>query len=93
LFGEIELSKSLLLKALHSLDEDTGNNAEIASLAKARISQTAHLATTEAVQMHGGIGMTDEFDIGFFLKRWRILDSLYGNRYFHMDRFARCRGY
>jgi alkylation response protein AidB-like acyl-CoA dehydrogenase len=90
LFGEIELSKSLVLKALQSLDENTGNCAEIASLAKAKVSQTAHLATTEAIQMHGGIGMTDDFEIGFFLKRWRILDTLYGDRYFHLDRFARC---
>ena len=93
LFGEIELSKSLVLKALHALDEDSEDCAEIASLAKAKVSQTAHLATTEGVQMHGGIGMTDDFEIGFFLKRWRILDTQYGNQYFHRDRFARCRGY
>jgi alkylation response protein AidB-like acyl-CoA dehydrogenase len=93
LFGEIELSKSLVLKALQSLDENTADCAEIASLAKAKVGSTAYLATTEAIQMHGGIGMTDDFEIGFFMKRWRILDTLYGDRYFHLDRFARCRGY
>jgi len=93
LFGEIELSKSLVLKALQSLDENPADCAEIASLAKAKVGSTACLATAEAVQMHGGIGMTDEFEIGFFMKRWRILDTLYGDRYFHLDRFARCRGY
>ncbi len=93
LYGEIEMCKSLVLKALQSLDENTGRMAELASLCKAKMSEIAHLATTEAVQMHGGIGMTDEFDIGFFLKRCQILQSLYGDSYFHLDRFARQRGY
>ena len=93
LFGEIEMCKSLVLKALQTLDEDDGDCAELASMTKAKLSETTHLATTEAIQMHGGIGMTDEFDIGFFLKRYRILETLYGDRYFHLDRFARERGY
>lgn len=93
LFGEIELCKSLVLKALQSLDENPKNCGEIASLTKAKLSETAHTASTEAIQMHGGIGMTDQFDIGFFLKRCRILEVLYGDRYFHLDRFARLRGY
>lgn len=93
LFGEIEMCKSLVLKALQMLDEGTENCAELASLTKAKLSETAHLATAEAIQMHGGIGMTDDFDIGFFLKRCRILETLYGDRYFHLDRFARQRGY
>ena len=93
LFGEIELCKSLVLKALQRLDEDSGQCAELASMTKAKLSETAHKAATEAIQMHGGIGMTDDFDIGFFLKRCRILETLYGDRYFHLDRFARQRGY
>jgi alkylation response protein AidB-like acyl-CoA dehydrogenase len=93
LFGEIEMCKSLVLKALQTLDEGSGECAELASMTKAKVSETTHKATTEAVQMHGGIGMTDEFDIGFFLKRCRILETLYGDRHFHLDRFARQRGY
>jgi len=93
LFGEIELCKSLVLKALQALDTDIEDCAELASLAKAKLSETAHLATTEAIQMHGGIGMTDDFDIGFFLKRYRILETAFGDRYFHLDRYARLRGY
>jgi alkylation response protein AidB-like acyl-CoA dehydrogenase len=93
MFGEIEMGKSLVLKALQTLDEGDEDCAETASLTKARLSETAHAAAAEAVQMHGGIGMTDDFDIGFFLKRCRILESLYGDRYFHLDRFARLRGY
>jgi len=93
LFGEIEMCKSLVLKALQTLDESDASCAELASLAKAKLSETTHSATTEAIQMHGGIGMTDDFDIGFFIKRYRVLETLYGDRYFHLDRFARLRGY
>ena len=87
------MCKSVTLKALQLLDEDGSDVAEMASLAKAKLGETARLATAEAIQMHGGIGMTDEFDIGFYLKRWRILEAQYGDRYYHLDRFARLRGY
>lgn len=93
LHAEIELSKSVVLKALHTLDEGGDDYAELASLVKAKLSTTAHKAATEAIQMHGGIGMTDDFDIGFFLKRCRVLETLYGDRNYHLDRFARLRGY
>jgi len=93
LFAEIELSKSVVLKALQTLDEGQSDWAELASLAKAKLSATAHRAATEAIQMHGGIGMTDDFDIGFYLKRCKILETLYGDRNFHLDRYARLRGY
>jgi len=87
------MSKSVVLKALHALDEGADDCAELASLVKAKLSTTAHKAATEAIQMHGGIGMTDDFDIGFFLKRCRVLETLYGDRNYHLDRFARLRGY
>jgi alkylation response protein AidB-like acyl-CoA dehydrogenase len=93
LHAEIEMSKSVVLKALQALDEGAEDFAELASLAKAKLSTTAHKAATEAIQMHGGIGVTDDFDIGFFLKRCRILETLYGDRNFHLDRYARLRGY
>jgi len=93
LFGEIEMCKSLVLKALQTLDGPGGITPELASMTKAKLIATAHRAATEAIQMHGGVGMTDEFDIGFFLKRCRVLESIYGDRYFHLDRFARQRGY
>jgi alkylation response protein AidB-like acyl-CoA dehydrogenase len=92
-YTEIELGKSVVLGALQELDAGVEDSAGTASLAKARLSATAHLAATEAIQMHGGIGMTDDFDIGFFLKRCRILETLYGDRHFHRDRYARLRGY
>ena len=93
LYSEIEMCKSLVIKVLQTLDEKADGDAELVSLTKSKLSETARLATTEAIQMHGGIGMTDEFDIGFFLKRCRILESLYGDSYYHLDRFSRLRGY
>ena len=93
LYAEIELCKSLVIKALQTLDEQPGGDAELISATKAKLCETAHTAANEAIQMHGGIGMTDEFDIGFFLKRCQILESLYGDRYYHTERFAKLRNY
>jgi len=93
LYADIELCKSLVLKALQTLDESPDGDAELVSATKAKLCEAAHTAANEAIQMHGGIGMTDEFDIGFFLKRCQILEALYGDRYFHNDRYARLRGY
>ena len=93
LFGEIEICKSLVLHALQQLDADAGGTSERASMTKAKIADTAIRVTAEAIQMHGGIGMTDQFDIGFFYKRARILETMLGGRYYHLDRYARRRGY
>ena len=98
LYGEIEMCRSLVLHALQQLDAGdprlTGTAlAELASRCKAKVAETAMKVCEEAIQMHGGIGMTDEFDIGFFYKRARILETLFGDRHYHLDRFARLRGY
>ena len=93
LFGEIDSCRSLVLHALHILDEGDSGWAEAASMTKAKLGETAHLAAAEAIQMHGGIGMTDDVDIGFFLKRCRFLEMMYGDNHYHLDRFARGRGY
>lgn len=93
LFVEIEMCKSLVIKALHELDANADGLPELASLTKAKLGETVNRVTAEAIQLHGGIGMTDDFDIGFFFKRGQILDNLYGNAYFHLDRYARLRGY
>jgi acyl-CoA dehydrogenase len=93
MFGEIEQASSLVLNALQKMDAGKIGWAELASLTKARVSAVAHNVAADAIQMHGGIGMTDEFDIGFFLKRCQILETHLGDRYFHEDRFATQRGY
>ncbi len=93
LFSEIELAKSVLLKLLQSLDEGSDNVSLLASVAKAKVSEVATLATNEGVQLHGGIGMTDELDIGFFIKRARVAEQLLGDQRFHINRFAALSGY
>lgn len=92
LFTRIELMRSAVEGALEALDSG-GDVREAASLAKAMASETAHLVTNEAIQLHGGVGMTDEFDIGFYLKRSRILEQQWGNAAFHRERWARLNGY
>jgi acyl-CoA dehydrogenase len=93
LYSEIELMKSVVLRALQDLDESFGMAAVTCSLAKAKAGEVAKLASQEAVQMHGGIGMTDEFDIGFYMKRIRVAQEMFGDANFHADRIARLRGY
>jgi alkylation response protein AidB-like acyl-CoA dehydrogenase len=93
LYTEIEITRAIVLKALQTLDTDFDNADAIVAAAKARAGTTATLAAQEAVQMHGGIGMTDEFDIGFFLKRVRVGQELFGDSNYHADQLARLRSY
>jgi len=93
LFSELELTKSVVLKALMAADTDDPSFPVLASIAKAKACKTAELATNEAIQMHGGIGMTDEMDIGFYIKRARSLQALLGDYNHHADRYARLRGF
>ena len=94
-FCEIELAQSCVLEALTALDEgrDREEIAKLASLAKAKAGEACGLAAREGIQMHGGIGMTDEFDIGFFLKRAAVCEQTLGDRNFHLARYAALDGY
>jgi alkylation response protein AidB-like acyl-CoA dehydrogenase len=93
LFCEIELLRSVALRALQALDAQESGAAQLVCLAKGRASEIARVATNEAVQMHGGIGMTDEFDIGFFMKRARAAAETFGDQFYHTDRYAQISGY
>jgi alkylation response protein AidB-like acyl-CoA dehydrogenase len=93
LFCELEVTRSAVMKALATLDESFDQAGLVVSAAKARAGRSAALAVQEGVQMHGGIGMTDEFDIGLFMKRVRVCDELFGDANFHADRLARLGGY
>lgn len=93
LYSEIELVKSVVLKSLQDLDHNFGMAGVTCSLAKAKASEVAKLASQEAVQMHGGIGMTDEYDIGFYMKRIRVAQEMFGDNAFHIDRLAQMRGF
>jgi len=93
LFIEIELSRSAVMAAARAIDAQSADAAQLVSLAKARLSDAYCLVANEAVQLHGGIGMTDEHDIGFFLKRARASEMTYGDAAYHRDRFAALGGY
>jgi alkylation response protein AidB-like acyl-CoA dehydrogenase len=93
LFVEIELAKSVVMAATRAIDEGSPDAARIVSLAKARCSDAYMLAANEAVQMFGGVGMTDEYDVGFYLKRARATELTFGDAAFHRDRWARLKGY
>ena len=93
LFIEIELSRSTLMAAARAVDEGAPAAKSLVSLAKARCSEAYVRVANEAVQMHGGIGMTDEHDIGFYMKRARVAATTFGDASFHRDRWARLASY
>lgn len=93
LFAELELARSIVLRALQAVDAGAADLPLLASAAKAKLCEVAKTASNEGIQMHGGIGMTDEYDIGLYLKRARVLQHLMGDYYYHLDRFARLDGY
>jgi alkylation response protein AidB-like acyl-CoA dehydrogenase len=93
MFTDLELSRSAVEAALAAIDADSPDVPELVSLAKAKMGDTYHLVSNEMVQMHGGIGMTDAHDAGFYLKRARAAEAAFGNQAYHRDRYARINGY
>jgi alkylation response protein AidB-like acyl-CoA dehydrogenase len=93
LFVEIELTRSAVMAAARAVDDGVPQARELVSVAKARASDALAQVANEAVQMHGGIGMTDEHDIGFFLKRAKVAELTFGDAAFHRARFASLRGF
>ena len=91
--AELELARSIILQALATVDDAPEQMPLLASLAKARLNELVKLVTNEAVQMHGGIGVTDELEIGFFLKRARVAVQVFGDTGYHKDRYATLCGY
>ena len=93
LYSEIELARSAMLAALTALDADAPDAAMAVAMAKAKIGSVAKLTSQEGVQMHGGVGMTDEYDIGLYMKRIRVLQELFGDAAYHMEQIAQARGF
>ncbi|MEP2717824.1 acyl-CoA dehydrogenase family protein [Pseudophaeobacter sp.] len=93
LWCEIELTHSAVLNAGRILDESPEEAALAVSVAKARASDTAQKSVQEGVQMHGGIGMTDAFDMGFYMKRARVAAEWLGDYGYHAGRVAQLRGF
>lgn len=93
LYSEMEIARSAVVGALTALDEGDENAAQYCAMAKAKLGSVAKLASQEGVQMHGGVGMTDEYDIGLFMKRIRVLQELMGDAHYHMNEFAEANAY
>jgi alkylation response protein AidB-like acyl-CoA dehydrogenase len=93
LYGEMETARSVVLKAQNFLDDGDARAEMYVAAAKAKAGLACNLSVREGVQMHGGIGMTDEYDIGLYMKRDRSLNEFFGDAYFHADRVAKLNGY
>jgi alkylation response protein AidB-like acyl-CoA dehydrogenase len=93
LFSSMELSRSCMEAALQAIDNGDGNIAELASLSKAKMGAFLHEMSNQLIQIHGGIGMTDEFDAGLYLKRARVLEAAFGNQAYHRNRYATLLGF
>lgn len=92
LLGELELARSAVRGALAAADSASEEAAQLASLAKALAGKVFRHAAREMIQMHGGIGMTDEHDAGLYLKRAQVADLTLGDVAFHRERYARLAG-
>ncbi len=93
LYTELEIARSAVLAALSALDGNDPKAEIYCAMAKAKLGSVAKLASQEGVQMFGGVGMTDEYDIGLFMKRIRVLQELFGDAHYHMDGFAKANNY
>jgi alkylation response protein AidB-like acyl-CoA dehydrogenase len=93
MFTELELMRSAVEGALEAIDANRSDVDQAVSLAKGLAGDTLHLVSREMIQLHGGIGMTDEHDAGFYIKRAQMLETMWGNAAFHRERFARLNGY
>jgi acyl-CoA dehydrogenase len=93
LYVEIEIARAAVLKALQALDADPAHAAAAVAVAKAKAGTVATLAVQEGVQMHGGMGMTDQFDIGLFMKRARVCQERFGDANYHAEQLARLKQY
>jgi alkylation response protein AidB-like acyl-CoA dehydrogenase len=93
MFTDLELARSAVEAALAAIDAGSPDVPELVSLAKAKMGDVFHLVSNEMVQMHGGIGMTDAHDAGFYMKRARAAEAAYGSQSYHRDRYAKIQGY
>ncbi|TCJ37096.1 acyl-CoA dehydrogenase family protein [Frankia sp. BMG5.11] len=92
LFGDLAMMRSAVEGGLEALDGGYGI-PRAATVAKAEANRVLHTMSREGIQLHGGIGMTDEYDVGFFLKRARVLEASWGSTGYLKNRFATLAGY
>lgn len=93
MYMELELARSVVEAALLAIDAGSPDVPRLVSAAKAKMGDVFHLVSLEMIQMHGGIGMTDAHDAGFYMKRARAAEASYGNQAYHRERYARLSGF
>jgi len=93
MYCEIQICKSLVIKALQAIDTDSPMLPYMASMTKSKVGETLQLVTNEGIQLFAGIGMTDDEEIGFFMKRARVAQQTFGDYNYHLDRFASLSGF
>ncbi len=90
-YAHLQLARSAVMAGLAAMDDpalDAAARARMASLAKWKAGDAAHRISREAVQMHGGMGVTDELDVGLYLKRIRVAQASLGDGDFHVQRYG-----
>ena len=93
LFSNMELARSCAEAALQAIDDEKENASQLCSMSMVKVGDFLHEMSNQLIQIHGGIGMTDEFNAGFYLKRARVLEALFGNQAYHRDRYATLMGF
>ena len=93
LFSNMELARSCAEAALQAIDNEKENASQLCSMSMVKVGDFLHEMSNQLIQIHGGIGMTDEFNAGFYLKRARVLEALFGNQAYHRDRYATLMGF
>ena len=93
LFSNMELARSCAEAALQAIDDEKENASHLCSMSMVKVGDFLHEMSNQLIQIHGGIGMTDEFNAGFYLKRARVLEALFGNQAYHRDRYATLMGF
>jgi alkylation response protein AidB-like acyl-CoA dehydrogenase len=88
MFIELQLAKATMLLAALKADEDPEERRRGVSIAKAQLGESGRFITAQAIQLHGGIGVTDEHDIGLYFKRMNVLNALFGDEAHHLERFS-----
>ncbi len=86
MFVECEQSRSMLYFAALQISEGSEDSDRIAAMLKVKIGNSARFVGQQAVQLHGGMGITDELDVGHFFKRLTSINAQLGSRDFHLNR-------
>jgi len=88
MFIEQQQAKSIVLMAAMKLDQDSDDSAKSIAAMKSLVGRASRKVGQEAIQIHGGIGVTDELDVGHYFKRMTMIELLFGNSDYQTQRFS-----